>query len=349
MAKRFDSNLHLDAHVRLDDSTPVNPIHRRKGIKHHMQNLNDYFIIPFADPNVALTRLLTYGARSLSRLSLNNPGNIFDNEVAATTAALNDAETCVTDVNVKLALREAKTQAKEDFRNNLPLHIRRIYGAVAGVYGDPSVEITECFPQGRSLFRDCRDEQLNNHLGQLVACLANKTVDASIKTLAQAQLTNWNAIYTAQGTAKDDVNVTAEVRAAKRAALEMQLYKNILTVALEYPGDFAKCDYYFPQQYLRRPSTSPTPEQAILTGDPFNSAARTVTLHGSSDGAESIRFERRMQGENDWSAIATVVAVDGIADHVDTLSNDGSYEYRAIGVRGAAEGAPSATLVVVAA
>ena len=49
------------------------------------------------------------------------------------------------------------------------------------------------------------------------------------------------------------------------------------------------------------------------------------------------------------AGIATVVAVEGIADHVDTLSNDGSYEYRAIGVRGAAEGAPSATLVVVAA
>jgi len=314
-----------------------------------MQNLNDYFVIPFADPNLALTRLLTYGARSLSRLSLNNPGNVFDAIIAATTTALSDAETCVTDVNVKRALREAKTQAKDDFRDALTGHIRRIYGAVAGVYGDPSVELTECFPQGRTVFRSCGDEQLNNHLGQLVACLANKTVDAGIKTLAQAQLTNWNTIYAAQGTAKDDVNVTAEEREAKRAALEMQLYKNILTVALQYPGDFTKCDYYFPQQYLRRPSNSPTPEQAILTGDPFNSTARTVTLHGSADGAESIRFERRMQGENDWSPIATVAAVDGIADHVDTLANDGTYEYRAIGVRGAAEGAASATLVVVAA
>jgi hypothetical protein len=349
MPLRLDQGHRFDMSLRLDAVDPVlTPTinHRRK---HRMQNLQDYFVIAFADPNLAFTRLLTFGARSLGRLSKNNPANVFDDIIAATTTALSNAESGVTDLGAKAAIKLAKTEVKDNFREALSPTIRRIQGSVTGVYGDPSPELTECFPQGRTVFHTCKDEELNNKLGQLVACLANKTVEADIKTLAQAQLTNWNAIYTAQGEAKDDVEVTAESQDAKRAALALQLYKNVLTVALEYPGDFAKCDYYFPQQYLRRPSAPTVPDQAVLTADPFDSGTRKAGLHGSANGAETIRFERRMQGENDWSEIAVVAADEGSADYEDTLANNGTFEYRAFGLRGTAEGEPSAVLVVVAA
>jgi hypothetical protein len=349
MPLRLDQGHRLDMSLRLDAADPVltSTINQRR--KHHMQNLQDYFVIAFADPNTAFTRLLTFGARSLGRLSKSNPGNIFDTIIAATTTALSNAESGVTDLGAKAAIKLAKTEVKDNFREALSPIIRRIYGSLAGVYGDPAPELTECFPQGRTVFHTCKDEELNNKLGQLVACLANKTVDAGIKTLAQAQLTNWNAIYTAQGEAKDDVEVTADSQDAKRAALALQLYKNVLTVALQFPGDFAKCDYYFPQQYLRRPSAPATPDKAVLTADPFDSATRKATLHGSANGAEFIRFERRMQGENDWSEIANVEAEDGSADFDDTLVNNGTFEYRAFGLRGTVEGEPSTVLVVVAA
>jgi hypothetical protein len=347
MALKLDQGLRFDAQVRLDAPDPI-VLKPQTQKKHHMQNLLDYFIISFADPNIAFTRLLTFAARSLGRLSKNNPGNIFDACIAATTVALADAESCVTDVGVKAAIRKAKTDAKDSFRATLPTHIRRIWGSVAGVYGDPSPELMECFPAGRSIFRDCKDEELNNKLAQLVACLANKTVDAGIKTLAQGQLTNWDAIYTAQGDAKDNVNESTDVQDAKRAALALQLQKDVLTAALQFPGDFHKCNYYFPQQLLRRPSPRTVPDQATLTADPFNATTRKIVLHGSADGAEKIRFLRRMAGETDFSLITEITAEEGSADYEDTLSASGDFEYQAIGVRGAAEGEPSAVLAVQA-
>jgi hypothetical protein len=273
MPLRLDQHLRFDALLRLDAAEPGTP-NTSHGRKHRMQNLQEYFVIPFADSNLALTRLLTFGARSLGRLSKNNPGNVFDAIIASTTTVLANTESGVTDLGAKAALKVAKTEVKTGARESLTPVIRRIYGAVAGVYGDPSPELTECFPQGRTIFRTCKDEELNNKLGQLVAALANKTVDAGIKTLAQAQLTNWNAIFSAQGEAKDDVELTADARDAKRAALALQLYKNVLTVALHFPGDFTKCDYYFPQQYLRRPTAPSTPDQAVLTADPFDTPTR---------------------------------------------------------------------------
>jgi hypothetical protein len=339
----------MDSGIRMDASQVIIPLKPQKNPR--MTNLHIVFNIWFLDSDIAFTRLLKFAARSLGRLSASNPANAFDTRIADTTTALAAAESGTTDVGVKEAVKIAKTQAKNDFRVNLPPQIRRIHGAVAGAFGDPSPELTECFPEGRTVFRTCKDEELNNKLAQLVACITPKSaqVGATIVTLATSLRTQWEQLFTAQDSAMSAHEMMADARDTARAALATQLYLNVLAVAQKFPGDVSKCDYYFPQQYLRRPAARTVPEAATLTADPFNSGTRKVVLHGSADSAEQVRFQRRMQGGNDWSAIAEVDADEGSADYEDTLANNGHYEYRAIGVRGTAEGQPSAVLAVVAA
>ena len=275
-----------------------------------MINLQTFFLNPFLALEITFSRLLKYAARHLARMMASNPASLLDARIAATTAALNAVENTVTDVATKQAIQEARTQIKEDFRTALRAHIRRIYGAVAGAFGDPSPELTECFPQGRSVFSECRDEELNNKLGQLVANITPKSaqVGATIVTLATNLKTQWAAIFLQQDQAISAREVTAEGRNTARATLAQELFLNLLLLAETYPNDLKKCDYYCPQQYLRRPAARTVPEDATLTADPFNSGTRKVTLHASADGAETIRFERRLQGENDWSVVATVNA-----------------------------------------
>lgn len=316
-----------------------------------MTNLQTYFINPFLSTEIAFTRLLKYAARHLARMIASNPGSLLDTRITDTTTALNTVEAGVTDVATKQAIQESRTQIKEDFRVALRAHIRRIYGAVTGAFGDPSPELTECFPQGRVLFSDCKDEELNNALGQLVACLTPKSaqVGATIVTLATNLKTQWQTIYTQQDAAMSDRQMMAGARDEARTALAVELFKNLLLLVETYPNDLAKCDYYCPQQYLRRPAPRTVPDAATLTADPFNSATRKVVLHGASDGAEKIRFLRRMQGETDFSQIAEVDADEGSADFEDTLSANGHFEYQAVGVHGTATGEASATLTVIAA
>ncbi len=346
----LDSGLRLDTGLRFDSSPPPVPP-KPKPRKSRMTNLHVFFEISFQAEDVTFSRLLKFGARSLSRLSASNPANVFDARIAATTTALAAAESGVSDVGIKEAIKKAKTQAKDDFREALPAQIRKIHAAVVAAFGDPSPDLTECFPEGRTVFRDCRDEELNNKLDQVVACLTPRSaqVGAAMVTLATNLKTQWASLFAAQDTAMSDREMMAGQRDAAREALALQLYLNVLAVATQFPGDVAKCDYYFPQQYLRRPSTRTVPDEATLTADPFNSGTRTVLLHGSADGATTIRFERRMQGESDWSVVAEVAADEGSADYEDTLSNNGTFEYRATGVSGSAEGEPSAVLAVVAA
>jgi hypothetical protein len=313
-----------------------------------MTNINVYFTNPLAADDVAFTRLLTFGARSLGRMSINNPGNVLDARIAAVTGALAGAESGVSDVGTKAAIKSTKTLVKNNFRDGLQATIRRIHGAVVGAYGDPSPELNDCFPNGRTVFQSCRDEELDNRLDQLVNCITplQAQVGATIVGLATTAKTQWTTIYGAQGSAKDVHELTTEASAEARVSLEHELYLSILFVAQQFPGDIVKCDYYFPQQLLRRPAPRTVPDQATLTADPFNSATRKVLLHASADGAEELRIERRMLGETDFSMIAEVAAEDGVADYEDTLVNNGDYEYRATGLRGASAGEASLVLVV---
>ncbi|HEY6168092.1 MAG TPA: hypothetical protein VI454_08640, partial [Verrucomicrobiae bacterium] len=172
-------------------------------------------------------------------------------------------EACVTDVGVKAAIQESKTQIKADFRKVLPEHIRKIHGAVVAAFGDPSPELTECFPEGRGIFSSCRDEQLDNKLGQLVTCLTPKQaqVGAAAVTLATSLKNSWTALYAAQDAAMGQRTQSADVRDADKATLQRELFRNVLWLAFTFPGEIDKCDLYCPQQYLENANApdEPTP------------------------------------------------------------------------------------------
>jgi hypothetical protein len=346
---RLDVGLRLDTGLHFDSQSSPS-IHKIKPRK-RMINLNEFFQNPFNAEDISYSRLLNFSARSLGRMSINNPGGLLDAPIAALTAALSSTESGVSDVGIKAAIRLAKTQAKAGFREGLAATLRRVHGGVAAAYGDPSPELSECFPQGRTIYLNCKDEELDNKLDQLVACITplQAQVGAAVVGLATTAKTQWAAIYSAQGSAKDAHELTTEARDQAKLVLTAALFDALLFVARQYPGDVVKCDYYFPQQLLRRPTARTVPAVASLTADPFDSVTRKVLLHGASDGAEQIRIERRMQGETDFSVLAEVASEDGVADYEDTLVASGNYEYRATGLNGASAGEASPVLVVQAA
>lgn len=161
-------------------------------------------------------------------MALNNPGGVFSAHLAATTAALADAESCVTDANTRAAIQRAKVMAKDDFRRRLPYQTRRIHGAMAGVYGVESPEVKECFPRGLKVFHGGADGRVGALLGQLVATLTNKAVAPAIKTLAADLLSQWTTLHGAQFQAVEEHHVSAGARRDKRRASALELQRNIL-------------------------------------------------------------------------------------------------------------------------
>ena len=112
----YDSNAHYDdPAVTYDDFSLID--HLMKGTQ---MDLRKYFTNRFVAEDLSFSELLKYAARHLARMVANNPGGLLDARITATGAALAPVEACVTDVGVKAAIQESKTQIKADFRKVLP-------------------------------------------------------------------------------------------------------------------------------------------------------------------------------------------------------------------------------------
>jgi hypothetical protein len=240
-----------------------------------MRDLHSYFTNPFDDPHISMDELVAFATDHLARLRANNPGTVFAARLTATTTALNGVAGAFTDDKTKLALRKSKKLAKSAFRQALPPAIGKIYGAVMAKFGDGGAEMTECFPSGRTVFSNCTDGDLAQELQTLVNGVTDyqAQLGAQAVTDATALLTGWNAVYQTSETSTGNKSTSQAAKNAARAALQLELFTNLLTLALNFPGQPEQLDVYMQPGLLspHTPSSStpapvPAPTAATMSG-----------------------------------------------------------------------------------
>jgi hypothetical protein len=228
-----------------------------------MNDLHRYLTNPFDDAHLSLDDLISFSTDHLSRFTANNPGAIFDDRIATTTTALNGVAGSYTDDKTALALRKSKKQLKKNFREALPASIAKIHGAVTAQYGENSAEETEIFPKGRTAFTRAHDGTLQEELETLVNGLTAHQADlgAAVVTTATSLVAGWKAVY--QSSAESGGNKSKAVgdKLAARSALQLELFKNLLTIALNFPGQPEQLDTFMQQSLLHphTPTTSTLP------------------------------------------------------------------------------------------
>jgi hypothetical protein len=317
--------------------------------------MNDLFKFganPFDDIRINLNRLIDYSGTHLQRMVTNNPGALLNVRITATTTALSALDATMSDNDVKLALRMARVQAKDAFRAALPRNLARIHGAVVAAFGSDSTQLTECFPQGRTPFFTCPDDQLDDKLQALLTCLtpmAAQVGQTHIDNLG-GLLSTWIALLGAVESASASKNNSETARRAARTALQLELFNNLLTLAMAFPNDEATITMYCPQHLLENHPAEALPAQTALSIAAFDPETRHVTFHLAAARATSFTLQRRAQGATEFADVAVnIAATDGAATAEDTPENPGTYEYRALGVNEAGPGEPSTLLTVDAA
>lgn len=253
----FDSGVTYDSGVRFDEpdvSTIIRPT--------YMIDLHRFLTNPFNDPGISMAELLAFTTDHLERLKANNPGGLYAARITATTAALLGVGDAFTDDETKLALRKARKQAKNACRDSLPKAVGKIAVQIEAEFGEGSVEFTECFPHGRKIFSDCPDDTLATHLQTLITGVTahQAQLGAQVVTDATALLTGWNAVYIVSESSTGAKTTTQAAKADARAALQLELFKNLLTLALNFPRSPEALDTYMQQSLLEdHPAAPPTP------------------------------------------------------------------------------------------
>jgi hypothetical protein len=240
-----------------------------------MRDLQIYLTNPFDDQRISMDALVRFSTDHLARLIANNPAAVFAPRITATTAALNGVGGAFSDDKTKAALRKARIQAKDNFRLALPAAIGKIYGEVLAKFADASPEMTECFPRGRSVFSQCTDGALAEELQALLNGVTAHAaaLGAQAVTDATALGTGWTAVYQTSETSTGNKSGSQAAKQAARSALQLELFKNLLTLALNFPGQPEQLDTYMQQSLLEphtasssTPPPAPTPAPAPAAG-----------------------------------------------------------------------------------
>jgi hypothetical protein len=233
-----------------------------------MRKLSRFLEVPFDDPNVSIDELAAFSTDHLQRIIANNTNGIFTARIPIISAKLADVEDGLNEDQTKLGLRKARKQAKNSFREALPGNVAKIHGVVVGKYGVDSPEVIECFPQGRKVFSACTDDHVDNHLQTMINGVTAHQADlgAAVVTEASGLLTSWNAIYNASEASTGAKVTTQDQKNAARSALQLELFKNLLIIAENFPRQPEKLALYMQQSLLEdhpaqpeEPTPPPTP------------------------------------------------------------------------------------------
>jgi hypothetical protein len=217
-----------------------------------MIDLHKFLMNPFDDPAISMAELLAFATDHVQRLSANNPGAIFAARITATSAALNGVGSSFTDDQTKLGVRKARKQAKDAYRKGLPEMVGKIHGALTAKFGTKGSEVAECFPLGRSIFKSATDDAVTSHLQTMInGVTAHASVlGGAVVTDATAILTAWTAVYSGSESSSGAKTTTKAAKNAARTALQLELFKNLLTIALQFPRQPEQLDVYMQQSLL---------------------------------------------------------------------------------------------------
>ena len=224
-----------------------------------MYDLHKVLTNPFDDPGISVNHLLAFTTDHLSKLTSNNPNSVLTARIAPTTAALAGVNSAFQTDQGKLGQRVTSKAAKKAFLQALPAAISKIYVVLEGKYGENSSALATFFPNGRNAFNRAPDDQVGNNLSTLIAALTASQPDlgADVVTQATALLTGWNAVYAPSESSTGAKDAAMTAKNAARSALQLELFKTLLTIGLQFPRQPAQLDLYM-QPSLLSPHT-PTP------------------------------------------------------------------------------------------
>jgi len=239
-----------------DEVETASPVRSKRT---HMYDLHKPFNNPFDDTAIGIDNLVAFTSDHIGRMNDNNPGGFLTVRIAATQTAFGTVNTAFQADEGSLGQRKTSKAAKTAYRQTLKDGLAAIYITLQKQYGKSSPMLTTFFPQGLTAFNATRDDQMGNELTTLVAALtANQAqVGAQTVTDATALKTGWLAVYAPSETTTAAKNAAMEVKNAARQALQLELCKNWLTIALQFPRQPEKLDVYMQPSLLSPHNPAP--------------------------------------------------------------------------------------------
>ena len=226
-----------------------------------MYDLHRPFYNPFDDVHIGINGLAAFTTDHLGKMTNNNTGGFLTTRIAATQSVFGTFNTAFQADLGKLGERKTSKQAKTDYRKTLNEGASKIQLALQNKYTKKSPLLATFFPTGLSKFNAVTDDQVTNAWTTLITALTAHQAElgAQIVTDATTLKNGWVAVYAPSESASGAKDSTMAAKNAARQALQLELCKNWLTIALQFPRQPEKLDVYMQQSLLEPHNPTPTP------------------------------------------------------------------------------------------
>ena len=310
-----------------------------------MIDLSVFFKNHFDTKEISDDNLRKFADINLQRMTTNNPGGIYTAIITDTGIVYMAYFGAIGDEAVRTAVKEGTTVELNIAIENFKHDVSQKEGIVRGIWGEGSGIYQEFFPQGLTAYSnaDLGDIHTFTEIMMDAATAHAADVGAPFVTLFTDYHNDILAKRQAQLVLMGEVEGKKDVTETTRNAVEVQLMKNLLTIAVNNIGNFSAVNTYFDQSFIRR--GGPEAEQVdldILIAETKNVVEKTfaaddeITIENTGTGDLDVGLMNLVGDEVGAGTGVTVAAgtsetvtasqLGDVANHFLNVTNNGAVD-----------------------
>ncbi|MBI4944919.1 MAG: hypothetical protein HY840_00800 [Bacteroidetes bacterium] len=240
-----------------------------------MIDLRKYFSLMFesGDP-VSRPNLQRFTEKHLAALVQNNTGGKYDAIISLTSTAFTDFFGNIEDKHLAVAIQKSKTRINDLSLQQFIDTVDKYYNLIAFKFPKDTPQYLEFFPRGKDEYNKIAKPEALVLMDTIISACTRHVAEITQPVVDEftAIRASFSSSRTEQLQGMEVVDAESSEIATTRAALEFQLNKNLLILAIEYLGNVDRGMDFFDQQYLGRTGTAgggtpppPTPSSGIIT------------------------------------------------------------------------------------
>ena len=293
-----------------------------------MRTLETYFKICFGDYRITNDRIEDFTIDSIAKFEINNGDHYWDAAITDTKAVLLAFQDKKTDKTETLHDQVASTITVDEYEDKYVALVRNAVGSITSMYPKNGPVYKEFFLKPMAYYTRPKRSLITVHIDHFIERFdAHSELPGSLKQKFTDLKTEFDPARSTQVHNIASVGTLIVETSVERQDLNVQLFKNVLSVALRYPGHPEYASVYFDQSKLFH--------HPIITDDDIEEEDYVVSLmpnETKNSGLVNIigkkaRFVSLSGGQVQIYTVATLDHLDPGTESV-TLEEDGDITMR---------------------
>ena len=228
-----------------------------------MQNLTTFFRNHFDTKEISDDKLKKFTEDHIQKMISNNTTAEYDTLITDTSTAYTTYYGAISDEGARYALQQALTAQMNNTVEAFKKAVSQKEGIIRGTFGKDNPTYQQFFPFGVGEYSHANLADIERLMDQFLLAINDHIAELSIafQTEFQGYKSAYMSARESQLLKKAEVTDLKSASSIKRDVVEVQLMKNLLTIAAKFVGQEEMLNDFFDQSIIRRKQSEDVEEE----------------------------------------------------------------------------------------